>query len=339
MDPKIIALIKDIESQYVEIAKHARASLTLDEQNSLCQKLLFAAANVSFSDSESRLRIFSDAERFGAHFLPVHFYSPIPSTNEIDKAVYDRRYDSIPGLIINRERHLDTLAILSAYAHEMASFPADYDAAEPVYFWNNTAFSYGDAVLYYCLIRHLKPARVVEIGSGFSTFLAAEALSRNGSGEITCVEPYPMPKLIKLVERSAGAVQLVERKVQDADPAIFSALTGNDILFIDSSHVSKIGSDVNHEVFTILPNISPGVWCHVHDIFFPRDYPREWVEKQQIFWNEQYLIMAFLAFNSAFQIEIVNQFVGLELQAECAEMFAATGRSVFGGSSLWFRRM
>ncbi|MCW2240869.1 class I SAM-dependent methyltransferase [Azospirillum canadense] len=339
MDSKISNLIRDIEAQYVEIAEHAKTSLTPDEQNSLCQKLLFAAARVSFANGDARVRIFSDAEKFGAHFLPVHFYSPIPSINEIDKTVYDRRYDTIPGLEISRERHLDTLALLSAYAHEMADFPADYNGDEPVYFWNNTAFSYGDAVLYYCLIRHLKPARIIEIGSGFSTFLAAQALSRNGFGEMVCVEPYPMPKLLKLVERSAGVVRLVESKVQDADPTIFAALAANDILFIDSSHVSKVGSDVNHEVFTILPKVSTGVWCHVHDIFFPWDYAREWVERHQIFWNEQYLIMAFLAFNNSFQIEIANQFVDRELQGECARLFAGTGRSVFGGSSLWFRRV
>lgn len=339
MTANLSDLIRLIDAQYVEIAEHAKASLTPDEQNSLCQKLLFAAARISFADGNARLRLFADAEKFGAHFLPVHFYSPIPCITEIDTSVFDRRYDSIPGLAINRQRHLDTLALLSAYAHEMSSFPANYEGADPVYFWNNAAFSYGDAVLYYCLIRHLKPARIVEIGSGFSTFLAAEALSRNGRGEMICVEPYPMPKLRTLVERSSGTVRLVESKAQEADPAIVTALAENDILFIDSSHVSKVGSDVNHELFTILPRVAPGVWCHVHDIFFPWDYPREWVEKHQIFWNEQYVVMAFLAFNDAFQIEIANQFVGRELQDACARLFAATGQSTFGGSSLWFRRV
>ncbi len=297
------------------------------------QVALVLAARIGFRDEESKRRVFRDAERFGVHFMPVHFYSPVPSRAEIDERVYARRYDWIPNLGIDREAHVRWLDRFAAFRDELAAFPAVSESDE-AFFWSNPAFPPGDAIALYGMIRDTKPRRIVEIGSGHSTRLAMRAAGLNRSGSITCVEPYPMPSIRRAAE--AGALRLVESKVQDVDLGLFTELERGDVLFIDSSHVSKIGSDVNHEIFEILPRLKPGVMVHFHDIFLPWDVSRHWIEDLQLFWNEQYLLAAFLAYNPRFRIELSNQYVGRELTAEHQARFGSIpGAEVAGGGSLW----
>jgi cephalosporin hydroxylase len=280
-------------------------------------------------------RLFDVAEKFGVHVLPVHFHSPVPSRSEIDPRVYSQRYDDIPGLTIDRGAHLRLLSEIAPYGAELADIP-ETGFPPNVFTWNNPAISRGDAILYYCLIRHLRPSRIIEIGSGYSTIIAARAVAKNGRGSIVCVEPYPSAPPKRLA--AGGAVSLIESPVQSVDLSLFEGLSANDILFIDSTHVSKIGSDVNHELLVILPKIACGVWCHVHDIFLPWELPQAWVEQKHIFWNEQYMVAAFLAFNSAFQIEISNQYVGREMIEDAHKLFSVLGSRYDGGGSLWFKR-
>jgi tetratricopeptide (TPR) repeat protein len=309
-------------------------ALSDDEKNRLSKACLVVAARLSFSSGKMARRIFKDAEQFGAHFLPVHFYSPIPARKDINQSVYQQRYDTIPGLKIDHESHLKWLARLAPYSKELERFPDDSPAGDETFFWNNPAFGPGDAATYYTLIRELKPAKIIEVGSGYSSLVAVAALKENGKGSLTCIEPYPLPHLRRLGER--GDIQLIERRLQDVPLEMVSDLTENDIFFVDSSHVCKIGSDVNHVVFQMLPKLQAGVFCHFHDLFFPFEFPKHWIEDLQLFWNEQYLVMAFLAFNTKFKIEISGQCVAREIREAFRARFPdLPARLSAGGGSLW----
>lgn len=336
MDLKPHQLYDVIVNSYDETLRVWHTELTDQQKNHLSRIFLVLAARLSFHSAESARQIFRDAEQFGVHFLPVHYYSPLPSLPEINPDVYQRRYDKIPGLEVSRRKHLEWLMRLGRHASELQHIPKTSEADAEGFFWDNPAICPGDAAVYYAMIRELKPGKIVEIGAGYSSLIALQALRANGSGSLTCVEPYPLPHLKQLAQR--GEVTLIERRVQDIPLEVFSSLSENGILFIDSSHVSKIGSDVNHEIFEILPKLSPGVFCHFHDMFFPWEFPKNWIEDHQLFWNEQYLVMAFLAYNDRFTIEISNQFVGLEMAKEFHTYFNdLTSTASAGGASLWIQ--
>jgi len=161
-----------------------------------------------------------------------------------------------------------------------------------------------DAEIAYSVVRRFKPARVIEVGGGYSTRLLTQALrtnfEQNGVGaELTTIDPSmkPSQEVAKHV-----STQVIPRPVQEIDLKLFLSLEDGDILFLDSSHVARVGSDVVYEYLEILPRLRKGVLIHAHDIFLPHDYPLPWVVENLSFWNEQYLLLAFLAFNSAFEI-------------------------------------
>lgn len=168
--------------------------------------------------------------------------------------------------------------------------------------FNNGSFEDKDARAYYSLIRHNKPTRILEVGSGYSTLVALAACAKNKledasySCEMTCIEPYEMPRLEKL------PITLIRKKIEDIDPAVFASLNENDILFIDSSHIIRPGGDVNYLFLSVVPYLKSGVWVHVHDIFLPEDYPLSWLKDEFRMWNEQYLLEALLTGNHGFEI-------------------------------------
>jgi hypothetical protein len=145
------------------------------------------------------------------------------------------------------------------------------------------------------MFRHFQPRLIIEVGSGFSSLVAAEAIAKNKDSALICIEPFP-PDFLRA--GFPGLRSLIEKKVQDMDVEFFSQLQSGDILFIDSSHTVKIGGDVNFLFLEVLPRLKPGVIVHVHDIFLPFDYRRDWVIDEFRFWSEQYLLQAFLTFNS-----------------------------------------
>lgn len=311
----------------------AARNLGADDRARVCLSLIQAAASLSFCDGDLRSKVFKEAEKRGIHFLPTHFYSPIPVSGEIDPRVFEKRYDSAPGLILNRDEHRDRIDVLASYSGEMEKYQLQRQPGKLEFYWKNTAFGYGDAILYYSIIRHRKPRRVIEIGSGFSTLLAVDALASNGEGTLTCIEPYPMDFIETLAED--GTIDLLRDKVQNINLDLFSSLEAGDILFIDSTHVSKTGSDVNHEIFQIFPLLRSGVMIHAHDIFFPYEYPARWLNELNLFWNEQYVIMAFLMYNSNFDVYLSNQFIHREMSEEWARAFGELGAGSTGRGSLW----
>lgn len=152
------------------------------------------------------------------------------------------------------------------------------------------------------------------------------------AAKITCIEPFPPDFLRK---RIPGIHQVLEEKVQDVPLDMFQELDKNDILFIDSSHVVKTGSDATFLHLEVLPRLRDGVVIHIHDIFLPEDYPKEWVMGEQRSWSEQYLIRALLTHSHAFEIVFACHYAFLHLATEIREVFG----TLCGGGSLWIRRL
>jgi hypothetical protein len=163
------------------------------------------------------------------------------------------------------------------------------------------------------MMRMYKPERIIEVGSGFSSavMLDTNQLFFNNSLELTFIEPYPQDRLYGLLRAGdKNQVKIYEKGLQQTDPAIFGELNVNDILFIDSTHVSKTGSDVNHAFFNVLPLLKKGVLIHFHDIFYPFEYPEAWVMGSSGFgWNEAYTLRTFLMNNSDYEIVLFNTFM------------------------------
>jgi hypothetical protein len=181
-----------------------------------------------------------------------------------------------------------------------------------------------------------KPAHVVEIGSGFSSAAlldCAEYLSFNT--KFAFVDPFPdrLNALLRPADKLNCEVHSC--RVQDIDTKVFDSLGSNDLLFIDSSHVSKVGSDVNFLVHEILPSLQSGVLIHIHDIYWPFEYPEKWF-KSGICWNEAYLVRAFLSNNSDFQIVCFSDYCYKLIGNK--ELERVSGNSDWG-SSLWIRRV
>lgn len=242
---------------------------------------------------------------------PGHFYSPIPSLDEI-KRDESKIFGSVPRNIIGLELHeaaqLKLLDKFVAYYDEM---PFQSQKCEGLrYYFENPAYSYSDAILLHCMIRFLQPKRIIEVGSGFSSCMTLDTneLFCGGSITTTFIEPYPelLMSLIKDIDKNT--IKIIPSRLQDVDLCEFQALQANDILFIDSTHVSKINSDVNRIFFDILPRLSSGVHVHFHDIFFPFEYPKDWVYEGRA-WNEAYLLRAFLQYNSAFRVVLMSTFM------------------------------
>lgn len=241
---------------------------------------------------------FRALQRLGITVTPNHFYWPVPDMRQLESRAWPG--NSIPvGFDLNLERQVDWVRQLAARYQPEWSFPEQ--AAGPTeYHYNNGLFETIDAEMAYSIVRHFKPARIIEVGGGFSTRILACALEANRQrdgkdGELITIEPFPSAAL-------RGITNLISERIQDVDLDLFLSLQDGDILFLDSSHVVSVGSDVVREYLEILPRLQPGVIVHVHDIFLPSDYPREAVLSNLCFWSEQYVLQAFLTFNPQFEV-------------------------------------
>ena len=270
---------------------------------------------------------------------PGHFFSPIPSLKEIRRNE-SRIFESIPRDIISVELHeLEQLTLLNEIAHYYKEMPFQSHKVEGLsYYFENPAYSYSDAIIFHCMIRYLKPKRIIEIGSGFSSCVTLDTneLFFNGSISTTFIEPFPRLLLSLLKEKDKGRIRVVPYRLQDVDISEFEALRANDILFIDSTHVSKINSDVNRIFFEILPRVSPEVYIHFHDIFYPFEYPKKWIYEGRA-WNEAYMLRAFLQYNSAFRVVLMNTFMARYHDSFFQERMPLCLKNT--GGSIWIRRM
>ena len=266
---------------------------------------------------------------------PGHFYSPLPDL----KAVAARPElfsagDDLPGIDLNVERQLE---LLRAFAGLYADLPFPEDpVAGRRYHFRNPFFGQGDAIVLYSFLRHFKPRRVIEVGSGFSSAVMLDTAADfvDLDPDFVFIEPFAerLHGLIGISDRHRH--RIIETPVQDVDPAEFDKLEENDILFIDSSHVVKCGSDVAHMVFRILPRLKPGVIVHIHDIHWPFQYPRDWILSGRS-WNEVYFIRAFLQYNERVRIEYFNAYMAENRTGDVRDAMPRCLENPGGG--LWLR--
>jgi hypothetical protein len=287
--------------------------------------------------------IFRYWERSGFHVTPVHFYQPIPNTQSLPETLWDRPSELV-GIDMNDAVQRDLLRNhFPKFRGEYDQFPTEPTGEPGRFYLNNGLFGGTDGLIAYCMIRHFQPRLIIEVGSGFSSLVAAEAIAKNKNSALICIEPFPADFLRKGIP---GLHSLIEKKVEDIDLEFFSQLQSGDILFIDSSHTVRIGGDVNYLFLEVLPRLKPGVIVHIHDIFFPFDYRRDWVMDELRFWAEQYLLQAFLSFNSEFEVLAANRYLARRYPADLKAAFpslenlkASLSKSVkWGGGSFWMRR-
>jgi predicted O-methyltransferase YrrM len=241
----------------------------------------------------------------------------------------------VPGVELNAAGQLRVLQELSPLVAEHP-FPIEKGATR--YYFDNGFFSYADALALYGMLRRLRPQRYVEIGSGFSSAIALDVNERHfgGAMEILLVEPYPERLLELLRPGDLDRVELVREPLHRIPTARFAALQPGDVLFIDSTHVSKVGSDVNRVFFEILPRLPAGVHVHVHDVFFPFEYPEQWILEGRA-WNEAYVLRAFLQYNRAFEIVLFNDYLAKHQRDALLRLAPLFLKNT--GGSVWLRKI
>jgi predicted O-methyltransferase YrrM len=283
-------------------------------------------------------------EQQGWHLTPNHFYSVIPDTRVLPDSLWTTESE-LPGIDMRDEAQLAFLTdAVGRFGTELNALPRRQEDAGPGrYFVDNGAFESVDAEALHSMVRMHKPGRIVEIGSGWSTLVSMAALDLNkaeGSpGTLTAIEPYPHAFVKDAITAHADAT-LVDEQVQGVPMDTFSSLGENDILFIDSSHVLKIGSDVQYEFLEVLPRLRPGVLVHVHDIFLPGEYPKDWVYgEEHRFWNEQYLLQAFLTDNAHVEVVWASNWMHRRHPDELEKALESYDRNTRFPGSFWFRRV
>jgi hypothetical protein len=275
--------------------------------------------------------------------MRVHYYSPVPDIVDLrTRRVWDRR-SPLAGIDMRAPQQLILLAELGSEFGAECRWPHGPSRDESEFYTDNTSFSYGCAAATHALVRKLRPRRVIEIGSGFSSRVIAAALRRNekDSGkraEYTLVDPFPENRL----EQLPGVGRVLRQRVELLDADLFQTLGENDILFVDSGHTVRTGGDVNFLVLDVLPILAPGVVVHFHDIPMPYEYAVTYFTNPQfrMFWTEGYLLQAFLCHNAAYEILLAMNF----LMRDHAAMFRSAWPHYdptihrFPSHSFWIRR-
>jgi predicted O-methyltransferase YrrM len=265
---------------------------------------------------------------------PGHFYSPIPDwTSVVREGVVP---DSCPGIDVNEAEQLELLAALAQF-HDHHPF-SDDPSPGVRYFLRNNVFLAADGIVLYCMLRHLQHGRLIEVGSGYSSALILDTVGEET--ELTFIEPNPdrVRKLLLAGDRP----RIYESPLQRVSLSLFTELEPGDVLFVDSSHVSKRGSEVNLLLFEILPSLRSGVYVHFHDIFWPFEYPLVWAARKWA-WNEAYLVRAFLQYNPEFEIVLFTSYLEHAHSEALVDHLPLTSRRLpdwptLGPSSLWLRR-
>ncbi|WP_422105126.1 class I SAM-dependent methyltransferase [Winogradskyella sp.] len=276
--------------------------------------------------------------RDNAHFLPGHFYSVIPNLEEVrndqSRIWKGIETDGIDAIDLNTETQKKLLAEINKYYSEI---PFKDDLEDNLrYHFNNPYYLYTDGIVLYGMLRHLKPNRVIEVGSGYSSALMLDVndLFFDSNIGFNFIEPYTERLEMLINQGDKENVSILKSRVQDVDLEYFKSLKENDILFIDSTHVSKCGSDLNYLLFEVLPVLNEGVYIHFHDIFYPFEYPKNWVFKGYN-WNENYLLRAFLMNNKDYSIQVFAHYLHMHHKDVYTDMPLAYKNT---GGNLWLRK-
>ena len=276
------------------------------------------------------LRNFRLWERVGIHITPVHFYQPIPDTRAIPAT--PSTASALVGIDMRPDfqKRLVT-EIFPQYRDEYERIPLS--AADPDEFvLDNPSFNGLDPFIFYCMLRWVNPSTMIEVGSGNSTLLAGTAIGRMSKAvDYVCIDPYAQPRIRNAVPN----LELIQSRVENVDLKVFERLKTGDILFIDTSHTVRTGGDVCFLFLEVLPRLPAGVYVHVHDIFLPNDYPRHWIRELRLFWNENYLLHAYLTNNRTVEVLAGSHYLANHFPTEVAVAFPRALKA--DQSSFWFR--
>jgi hypothetical protein len=297
-------------------------------------------------------------EKHGLILAPAHFYVPLPKHQDIQRTNCSAP-SKLSGVDMNdavQKRILNDVLLQHRANFVKSMLPTFRTSATYEFQWENCCFGGSEAQLYWSMIVHHRPKKILEIGAGWSTKLAANAvrfLSSLGDGlqipVLEAVDPYATGyfdgsvkirnEMQDLGEAFPGFSHLVKVRVQDVDLHLFDALVENDILFIDSTHCVFFGSDVIHLILEVLPRIARGVLVHFHDIFIPFPYSCSHL-RDRTFWNEQYLLQAFLTHNDQWEVMWAETYMEAYHPHEHGKMKPQEeGFSGYSGkSSFWIRR-
>ncbi len=281
--------------------------------------------------------------RHGFLPLPIHFYSPVPDLDDLDRRqVWDRKSD-LAGIDFHPDEQVRLLRELGEKFGGECDWPASPTGRPLDFYTENNSFSFGCAASLHSIIRRYKPGRIIEIGSGNSSLIISSALSRNQAegipGEYIIIDPYPAPITGKGLP---GLTRVIKERVELAGMRHFQELRENDILFIDSGHTVRTGGDVNFLFLEVLPRLALGVIVHAHDIGLPYEYPKAYFTNPsfRMFWTEAYLLQAFLSFNSQFEILLAMAYLMNDKKDEFRNAFThydpVRQKAISG--SFWMRR-
>lgn len=295
----------------------------------LIKRLLFSIPPVK--------RLEEELAKYKTYHPPGHFYSPVPDKEYVRKnadRIFNRTVKNIPGIDLRENEQRALLHNFVGFYSDI-SFPENKQAGYR-YWLKNGLFSYSDSIFLNCMIRNFRPRKIIEAGSGFSSAAMLDTNEKyfNNAIEFTFIEPYPVT-LKNLTEGFDQNFKMIPSFVQDVSLETFRSLNENDILFVDSTHVAKAGSDVNYILFEILPALKPGVIIHFHDVFYPFEYPQAWIEKG-FAWNEDYMLRAFLMYNTSFEIVFFNSFIEQFEKQWLSEHMPDVLKNPGGG--LWLRK-
>jgi|tagenome__1003787_1003787.scaffolds.fasta_scaffold20895579_2 hypothetical protein len=273
--------------------------------------------------------------KVGLDVVVKTFYSPIPDLEQLPPGTFERRSE-LPGTGWDLDRQL---AYVQALREPLAEFRSVVESSggEPWRYAPNLSYTEADAAMLYAMVRTAKPKRIVELGSGHSTLVSAEAARRNASdGAAPTLEVFdPFPGVVQ--DDLPGLTKLERIGAQQVPLDVFETLESGDVLFVDTTHTVKVGSDVNFIVLEVLPRLREGVYVHLHDIFLPYEYPKQWLEDYGLYWTEQYLVHAFLLNNSAFEVLAAMHALQRDRRDAMAELLTPRVADWPGGA-FWMRR-
>jgi predicted O-methyltransferase YrrM len=280
-------------------------------------------------------------QKLGVHLTAVRYYSPIPDTRSLKDELWTQR-SSMTGVRLDGDKQITLLRDFAReYKGEYSQLPFHPTNVPHQHYLGYRRFGPGDGEVLYCMIRKFKPARIIEIGSGNTTYLMAQALLRNREEtgrdfQLMAFDPYPN----HVVQAGfPGLSKCIKARIEDVPLSAFAELDASDILFIDSSHALRIGGDVQYEYREIIPSLRTGVLVHSHDIFLPAEYLKDMVMERKLFWGEQYLLQAFLAFNDSFSVLWAGSYMHLKHPEELEAAFPSYNRDRCWPCSFWMRRV
>ncbi len=274
----------------------------------------------------------------------VHFYSPVPDLKDLAaRDIWNRRSD-LAGLDFRPGFQREFLLSLGREHGQECNWGPDPTDDPQEFYTENQSFSFGCAASTHLMIRRNKPRRIIEIGSGFSSRVISAAVLANErdtgqKAEYTIVDPYPGEVVTGGLP---GVSELIAERVELMPPDFADGLGENDILFIDSGHCVRIGSDINFLILDILPRLAPGVTVHFHDIPMPAEYPKALFTNPSFrqFWTESYLLQAFLCHNDQFEVLLAMAWLMQNESDAFCEALPLYDPQVHkaGSGSFWIRR-